>query len=175
MRRTVDSFGALGLKQYGTDLLAPSDHPRLTGFRRPMATWWHRIPEPLRWVLATVATAGVLLFVLWGGPWLLTRYPNHGLTAEQELKAKSDVRTALVQTVGGLAVAGGLIITYRTFRQSQMDQVRRWDEQDRAYDLSVAAQVTDTYTKAVDQLGHEQAPVRLGALHSLVRLAQDNP
>ncbi|WP_175479574.1 pentapeptide repeat-containing protein [Geodermatophilus siccatus] len=134
-----------------------------------------------------------MLFVLWWGPWLFTREPDYGLTAEQELKAKSDVRTALVQAVGGLAVAGGLIVTYRTyllnqrdqenqrrerqraFDQNQEDLRQRWKEQERTYELNVSALVTETYTKAVEQLGHDEAPVRLGALHSLERLAQDNP
>ncbi len=147
-----------------------------------------------RLVVALIgAAAVVVLFVLWVGPWLFTRAPNAGLDAEQELKAKNDVRATLVQTVGGLAVAGGLIVTYRTFRQNERDQRKRWEEQDRTFDqnkadqekrwenqqqgyqLSLAAQITDTYTKAVEQLGHAQAPVRLGALHSLVRLAQDYP
>lgn len=38
-----------------------------------------------------------------------------------------------------------------------------------------ARRVTDLYTKAVDQLGSEKAPVRLGGLYALERLAQDNP
>jgi uncharacterized protein YjbI with pentapeptide repeats len=118
--------------------------------------------------LAGVATVGLVLLVLWGGPWLLTRYPQQGLTAEQELKAKNDVRTTLVQAVAGLAVASGAIVTYRTFRRTRL-------EQDRAYDLSQSRQVTETFAKAVEQLGHERAPVRLGGLHSLVGLAQDNP
>jgi hypothetical protein len=41
--------------------------------------------------------------------------------------------------------------------------------------LTEQGQVTDRYTRAVEQLGHEKAPVRLGALHSLERLAQNNP
>jgi uncharacterized protein YjbI with pentapeptide repeats len=72
-------------------------------------------------------------------------------------------------------VAGGLIVSYRTFQQNQREQKDRGDEQDRTYRLNLAAQVTDTYTKAVAQLGHDQAPVRLGALYSLESLAQDNP
>jgi hypothetical protein len=35
--------------------------------------------------------------------------------------------------------------------------------------------ITELYTCAVDQLGAEKAPVRLGALHALERLAQINP
>ena len=41
-------------------------------------------------------------------------------------------------------------------------------EQDRTYEREL-------YAKAVEQLGHEKAPVRLGALYSLERLAQDKP
>jgi hypothetical protein len=123
---------------------------------------WRRVAAKYRlWALVGVATAGLVLFVLWGGPWLFTQHPQAGLTSEQELKAKNDVRTTLVQAVAGIAVASGAIITYRTFRHTRA-------EQDRAY-------VTDTYTKAVEQLGHDEAPVRLGALYSLVSLAQDNP
>jgi uncharacterized protein YjbI with pentapeptide repeats len=127
------------------------------------------------WALIDVATVGLVLFVLWWGPWLFARAPDHELTAVQERKAENDVRTTLVQTVGGLIVAGGLVVTYRTFRQNQRDQVKRWEEQDRTYRLNLAAQVTDTYREAVGQLGHEHAPVRLGALYSLENLAQDSP
>src|SRR3712207_4018610 len=126
-----------------------------------MAMWRKVTPKYLLWALAGVATAGLVLFVLWGGPWLFTQHPQQGLTAEQELKAKNDVRTTLVQAVAGLAVAGGAIVTYRTFRHTQ------------AVDRS--RQVTETYAKAVEQLGHAEAPVRLGAMYSLERLAQDNP
>ena len=44
----------------------------------------------------------------------------------------------------------------------------RATEQDRTYEREL-------YAKAVEQLGHEKAPVRLGALYSLERLAEDKP
>ena len=66
-----------------------------------------------------------------------------------------------MQALAGLAVAGGLVVTYRTYRQNRA-------EQDRTYEREL-------YAKAVEQLGHEKAPVRLGALYSLERLAQDKP
>jgi uncharacterized protein YjbI with pentapeptide repeats len=45
----------------------------------------------------------------------------------------------------------------------------------RALKLTEQGQVTDQYTKAVGQLGSDNAPVRLGALYALERFAQDNP
>ena len=81
----------------------------------------------------------------------------------------------VTSTLAGLAVAAGAVVTYRTFRQNQLDQVNRHDREERTYKLNESQQVTDTYTKAVEQLGHDKAPVRLGAMYSLERLAQDNP
>jgi hypothetical protein len=121
-----------------------------------------RMRQPGVWVaLAVVVGVLLILFVLWIGPWLFTRHPSSDLTDAERLKAQNDVRTTLVQAVAGVAVAGGAIVTYRTFRHTQ------------AVDRS--RQVSETYAKAVEQLGHDQAPVRLGALYSLASLAQENP
>jgi hypothetical protein len=124
-------------------------------------------------VLGGGAAIGLLLLVFWGLPWLLNLEPNTGLTAEQELKAKSDVRTTLVHAVGGLAIAAGAIVTYRTFRHNQLDQVKRWEEQDRSYALNLAAQVTETYAEAVEQLGHKKAPVPPAAAPDALRRQRD--
>ncbi|MCT2282726.1 hypothetical protein M3G91_34530, partial [Micromonospora chalcea] len=86
------------------------------------------------WALAALVGTLLIVFVLAVGPWLLTRHPQKGLTSEQALKARNDVRATLVQALAGLAVAGGLAVTYRTFRQNQA-------EQDRNYALRQAEQV----------------------------------
>ena len=156
------------------------DRARRVPFRRSPVMegrldWWTRLPRRWRWLLGGIAAVVTIVIVLWFGPWLLTLAPNHGLTADQELKAKNDVRTTLVQAVAGLAVASGALITYRTFPDNQQDQAKRHDREERTFRLHQSQQVTDTYTKAVEQLGSDQAPVRLGALYSLERLAQDDP
>jgi hypothetical protein len=144
------------------------------------------------WTLVGVVVALLIMFALVVGPWLFTRYPHQGLDAEEKLKAQNDVRTTLVQALAGLAVAAGAYVTYRTYRQNQRDQEHRRLEQDRTYRLALKEQASRQaeqdrvyrlneaehtnalYTKAVEQLGHDQAPVRLGALYSLERLAQTN-
>lgn len=40
---------------------------------------------------------------------------------------------------------------------------------------AVSRRITESYGRAVDQLGSDKAPVRLGGLYALRRLAQDNP
>lgn len=53
--------------------------------------------------------------------------------------------------------------------EQRIDQARRADEDARE------RRVTELYTRAVDQLGSKTAPVRLGGLYALERLAQDTP
>ena len=130
-----------------------------------------RIPQLWLWALAGAALVGVFVFVFAVAPSLLIGPPPKGLSAADELKARNDVRTTLVQAPAGLAVAGGLIVTYRAYRLNR-------EEQDRAYERELHARADqdrtherELYAKAVEQLGHEKAPVRLGALYSLERLA----
>jgi Pentapeptide repeats (9 copies) len=95
------------------------------------------------------------------------------------LKLQNDARTTLLQGLGALLVltgAGiGANVTLRQVRATR-DQIRETATASRnQLKLSEQGQVTDRYTRAVEQLGHEKAPVRLGALYSLEHLAQDNP
>jgi uncharacterized protein YjbI with pentapeptide repeats len=127
-----------------------------------------RKPGTRTLALLTLGGVGVLLLVLFAllvGPWLFTKN-LHELDDDQRLEAQNDVRTTLVQALAGLAVAGGLLVTYRTYRLAREDQERRHQREDRTYER-------DLYTQAVEQLGHEQAAVRIGALYSLESLAQD--
>jgi hypothetical protein len=119
------------------------------------------------WIIGGVGVLLLVLFAVLVGPWLFTKN-TEPLNPDQRLKAENDVRTTLVQALGGLAVASGLIVTYRTYRQNQSDQAFGHRQQDRTYGREL-------YAQAVEQLGHAQAPVRLGALYSLESLAQDQP
>jgi hypothetical protein len=98
---------------------------------------------------------------------------------DARLKLQNDARTTLLQGLGALLVLTGASIgasvTLRQVRATR-DQIRETATASRnQLKLSEQGQVTDRYTRAVEQLGHEKAPVRLGALYSLQQLAQDNP
>jgi uncharacterized protein YjbI with pentapeptide repeats len=95
------------------------------------------------------------------------------------LKLQNDARTTLLQGLGALLLltgAGiGAAVTLRQVRATR-DQIRETATASRnQLKLSEQGLVTDRYTRAVEQLGHDKAPVRLGALYSLEHLAQDNP
>jgi uncharacterized protein YjbI with pentapeptide repeats len=77
------------------------------------------------------------------------------------------VRTGLA--VGaGIGAAAGLVLAFR--RQHHQEVATDLTDRD-----ATERRITELYTKAVEQLGSDKAPVRLGGLYALERLAQDNP
>jgi hypothetical protein len=109
------------------------------------------------WVWALVgpiALAGIILAV-WKLPSLLYGDVSQA-TAEARLQATSGFRTALIAGLAGLAALGSLVMASRTYRLTQQGQI------------------TDRYTKAIEQLGSDNIEVRLGGTYALERIAKDS-
>ena len=111
-------------------------------------------------------------------------------TAEQ-LLAQSNLRLALLYTTGGVIAALGLLETYRkntndrakanadikAALKSQDHQTKVLKEQIRQFDENAfkerKAERRERYTKAVEQLGDEKAPIRMGGVYTLVGLVDE--
>jgi hypothetical protein len=78
-------------------------------------------------------------------------------SADARLQATSGFRTALVAGLAGLAALGSLAMATRTYRLTQQGQI------------------TERYTKAIEQLGSDKVDVRLGGIYALERIANDSP
>jgi hypothetical protein len=109
-------------------------------------------------VVVLLFTATALGFLVWPFPLIPAGSSGERLDA---------LRTAL--TIGaGAAGAATLLLAGR--RQVHLEEAAAATELD-----ARERRITELYIKAVDQLGAGTAPVRLGGLHALERLAQDNP
>jgi uncharacterized protein YjbI with pentapeptide repeats len=85
----------------------------------------------------------------------------------ERARARIDaVRTGLA-TGGGAGAGVALLLAFR--RQHHTEASSASSEYDAA-----ERRITELYTKAVEQLGNDQAAVRLGGLYALERLAQNN-
>jgi uncharacterized protein YjbI with pentapeptide repeats len=103
-------------------------------------------------LVAALLVAGLLVMVVVTvPPWFVHDRSLEGL------KAQNEVRTTLLQGLGGVALLVGAYFTYR-----QLQTARE-------------GQITDRYTRAIDQLGHAQLDVRLGGIYALERIARDSP
>jgi hypothetical protein len=98
------------------------------------------------------------------------RWQTRGVAISERFDKENEARKTLAQVVGGLAVLITLYSTNQTLSLSQQ-QLRV------AYD----GQVTERFTKAVDQLGatdtsgRARLEIRLGGIYALARIADDSP
>jgi hypothetical protein len=97
---------------------------------------------------ALAATTFLWALLVLGPPALIG---SRGLEAKDQVAAENDARSALISALGGLVLVTGLIFTARTYQSTR------------------EGQVTDRYTAAVNQLGHNQLAVRLGGVYALER------
>jgi|SRR5918999_250874 uncharacterized protein YjbI with pentapeptide repeats len=121
-----------------------------------------------------IAVWGLLRGLLWlldsgarhmaGGLAPLTRDEHDELTPKDRLELTSAARQSIFQVGTGLAVflgviftAAGLFYTARTLETTQQGQI------------------TERYTRTIDQLGSDKLDVRLGGIYALERLAYDSP
>jgi pentapeptide repeat protein len=130
------------------------------------------------WALAALAVVAVLAGVVLLGPRLL--YPplsdqeldRQGVTGGKdriELKREqgqlqNDARATLLQALAGGALLLGAYFTWRQV-QTGRQQVH----------LAEQGQITERFTRAIDQLGSGHLDVRLGGIYALERIALDSP
>ena len=157
-----------------------SDSPEVYQQTRFMAWFEKAFP----WLLVSGAALGLLLMIF------LPVIFFQEKTAEQ-LLAQSNLRLALLYTTGGTIAALGLLETYRkntndrtkanadinAALKNQDHQTKVLKEQIRQFDENAfkerKAERRERYTKAVEQLGDEKAPVRMGGVYTLVGLVDE--
>jgi uncharacterized protein YjbI with pentapeptide repeats len=124
---------------------------------RPMPAW--------SWMLAAAAAVVITAFVV--TTWLLAIASGAKPGTDQANARLDAVRTGLAAGAGAGA-AVGLMLAFR--RQHHQEIATGLTDRD-----ATERRITELYTRAVEQLGSDKAPVRLGGLYALERLAQDNP
>ncbi|MFF5213566.1 pentapeptide repeat-containing protein [Streptosporangium sp. NPDC000396] len=139
-----------------------------------------RTPRPAAWWIVPVTL--LVGSVVGGLAWLLLAA---GWSVAEATARQGAIQTALAAGAGvGAAVT--LMLAFRRQRhQEHAAHVTAYlAERNAALAEQVAdntkhdateRRVTDLYTKAAEQLGHDKAAVRLAGLYALERLAQDNP
>jgi hypothetical protein len=114
------------------------------------------LPAP-RWIIFWVVVfffvlAVVIFFFLPG--WMVDEN-DFTLTAPR-LKAENDIRTIGLQFLAGAVLGLGALFTAITLVFNR------------------ESQITERFTRAVDQLGHDTRDVRVGGIYALERIARDS-
>ncbi|MGW3031113.1 pentapeptide repeat-containing protein [Streptomyces sp. NPDC001178] len=120
-----------------------------------------RYREALAFMALALVVLFVLLFAIFEPKWVVERVEGSkafsGMTQTDKLKAENDVRTVMIQALVGAFFLFTALFTWRGFR------------------LNRQGQITERFSRAVDQLGKEnEASVRVGAVLSLDRVARES-
>ncbi|WP_448612471.1 pentapeptide repeat-containing protein [Geodermatophilus sp. URMC 60] len=98
--------------------------------------------------------------------------------AQATATTRGGILTVAAALIAATAAGAGLYFTAHTLKETQKENREAGERARRALEETQKANRQtdrrDRYAKASEQLGHANAPVRLGAMYSLVRLAQDN-
>jgi len=136
-----------------------------------------RLVRRLAAVAAGVLVLLVLLVVVVVLPPRFTAHRTFDKDHE-ELKAQNDVRTTLLQGLGALLVltgaAIGATVAYRGVRETRRQIAQTAADNQEQFTLTRQGQITDRYTKAIEQLGSDKLDVRLGGIYALERIAKDS-
>ncbi len=116
--------------------------------------------HPVR-TLFGILVAAILVIL----PLIYTWIDFSNSSANQELiKNKIDFVKTVATILGGGILLYGVYLTLRRIRALE-SQVK----------VAEDGQITDRYTKAVEQLGSDKMEVRLGGVYALERIARDSP
>jgi uncharacterized protein YjbI with pentapeptide repeats len=102
----------------------------------------------------TMLTGCLVIFgLIWLPKWQAAR-PE--LTMKERFEVENEARKTLAQIVGGAAVLVGLYFTWSSI------------------EVSREGQVTERFTRAIDQLGSDKIEIRVGGIHALEQIARNS-
>jgi Pentapeptide repeats (8 copies) len=128
---------------------------------------WAAWPRSIRWLVGGLAAVVLALAIAWvlfvpAADWLARH--DVGSAGGPLLQTARDAARGRLLTLGaGLFAAGALVFTARNFTLSR-----------RTFELTEQGQVTDRYTKAIEQLGSDKLDVRIGGIYALESVARDS-
>jgi hypothetical protein len=104
---------------------------------------------PRAWSILGLVAASLAVWSVLFLPTILVDARHLELTPKDRLDAEAGIRSSLLQTIGGGVLLAGLYFTARGFR------------------LTREGHITDRYAKSIEQIGHDNADVRIGGVFAL--------
>ena len=124
---------------------------------------WVRARPPLGLVLAITLSVLAAVFLAWKVPqWQLASRRMY-LTAKEYLELQNSYRATIVQALAGAALLITIYLTWRRVAATERQVV-----------IAGEGQITERFTRAIEQLGSEKLEVRLGGIYALERIARDS-
>lgn len=133
--------------------------------------WW-RVKPYFLWLLAVLAVAGAIWALIYVPKMQVPICPpgKEGLPPKICFDIENEARRTLAYILAGILAIIGIYMGHRRIRALER-QVQIGQEQ-----LQVAqeGQITERFTRAIEQLGSDKMEIRLGGIYALERIANDS-
>lgn len=130
------------------------------------------------WIVVYPALSLVIVLAIayffWIVPSRELRNHQPSLQPKDYLELEGTIRAGLAQAIGGTAILLGLFFTWRNIRATERNLETSYQTSAKNLSLAHEGQITERFTKAIDQLGSEKLQVRLGGIYALERIARDS-
>jgi hypothetical protein len=129
-------------------------------------------------VVVAVLVVAVLVWVLGpGAVWVLHRLDGiNGKTLSQKDKADAldAIRGRVITIATGILAIVAVYYTARNAHNARRTLEHSEESARRTAELTEQGQVTERYTKAIEQLGSDKLDIRIGGIYALERIARDS-
>ncbi|MCH9036663.1 MAG: pentapeptide repeat-containing protein [Chloroflexi bacterium] len=116
----------------------------------------------LPWALGILAVAIAIGLALWLIPG--SQVPSGVTDAMEKAKLEDQFRRTLAQIIAGVVILAGVYVAWR--RASAVEKT---------VEVSREGQITERFTRAIEQLGSDNIAICLGGIYALERIAKDSP
>jgi len=141
-------------------------------------------------ILIGLAILFTVISLLWYPHWQVSQFQINNATEQATLE--NQYRATLAQIFGGVAVAIGIYSAWKNIKIAQdtleSNQNKAQEELKLAQDTLVAnqknaqenliiaqeGQITERFTRAIDQLGNDKIAIRLGGIYALERISSES-
>ncbi len=96
-------------------------------------------------------------------------------TIRDQRKLENDIRTGLLGGLAGLGVLVGSAVGWQQLRHNRRQLVETIRVGQQQLDQGHQGQITERFTRAIDQLGSDKPEIVLGGIYALERIARDAP
>src|ERR1035441_7810773 len=144
---------------------------------------WVRITAPPVLIIVSIGLllACILLFPKWLYPLPSSGELNQAKLAGKErldvitarLQVQNSARATLLQGLGGAVVLLGAYFTFGQLTVSRKQLQKTAEEHQEQFNLAERGQITERFTRAVDQLGGDSEDIRLGGVYALQQISRD--
>lgn len=109
----------------------------------------------------------ILGLIWWFLPMLAVYQFSSGITVSEMATLENQYRVTLTQAFSGIAILYGVYLSWKIINIAE-DNLKATQK---SLEISKQEQITERFTRAVDQLGREKLEIRLGGIYALEKIA----